>query len=245
MPKVKDLYIEASGIQVPAKIYKESRSDVRASIGKKSVILRLPSWIDKEEQKIHYDWFVDWVGKQFEEQPELIRRFYTKSYQDGEELEVCGKTYKLHLRPSKRSDHYARLYGSNILLNVNFHDEPANLHKSVRHLISRVVARDLKPMVEERVRELNQLHFQQEIRSINLKYNLTNWGSCSSEGNVNLSTRLLLVPEDVRDYVIIHELAHLIELNHSKRFWNLVRRAMPDYKRHERWLTSQGEKIDF
>ena len=59
------------------------------------------------------------------------------------------------------------------------------------------------------------------IKGIFLKYNHSNWGSCSHNGNINLSTRLLFAPEAVQDYVIVHELAHLVEPNHSDRFWAL------------------------
>ena len=78
-----------------------------------------------------------------------------------------------------------------------------------------------------------------------MKYNHSNWGSCSSKGNINLSTRLLFAPDDVIDYVIIHELAHRIEMNHSPRFWKLVSDAMPDYKEKEKWLKVHGGKLGF
>jgi predicted metal-dependent hydrolase len=78
-----------------------------------------------------------------------------------------------------------------------------------------------------------------------LKYNQTNWGSCSTRGNINLSTRLLFAPDDVIDYVIIHELAHLLEMNHSNRFWNIVKKAMPEYREKEVWLKKNGHLCDF
>jgi predicted metal-dependent hydrolase len=93
--------------------------------------------------------------------------------------------------------------------------------------------------------ELNAIHFQRPVRNVYLKYNHSNWGSCSVGSNINLSTRLLFAPPDVIDYVIIHELAHLIEQNHSNRFWAQVARAMPDYERHERWLKDHGKTCDF
>jgi hypothetical protein len=92
---------------------------------------------------------------------------------------------------------------------------------------------------------MNANTFQQPIRSINLKYNHSNWGSCSHAGNVNLSTRLLFAPRSVQDYVILHELAHLVEMNHSDRFWALVERFMPDYREAEKWLKVNRAKCDF
>jgi len=69
--------------------------------------------------------------------------------------------------------------------------------------------------------------------------------SCSSKSNINLSTRLLFAPSDVIDYVIVHELTHLIEMNHSQKFWNLVKSVMPNYKQKEKWLKEYGKLCDF
>lgn len=62
------------------------------------------------------------------------------------------------------------------------------------------------------------------------------WGSCSSKGNLNFNSSLIQAPDSVIDYVIIHELAHLIELNHSPKFWNIVEKFCPDYQEAEKWL---------
>jgi predicted metal-dependent hydrolase len=77
------------------------------------------------------------------------------------------------------------------------------------------------------------------------KNNVSNWGSCSTKGNVNISTRLLFAPEMVIDYVFIHELAHLVHHDHSDRFWKLVEEKMPDYMQAEKWLKKHSEDCYF
>ena len=64
----------------------------------------------------------------------------------------------------------------------------------------------------------------------------TRWGSCSSQGNLNFNNRLLLVPEELVDYVVVHELAHRKEMNHPNAFWNVVEKYMPDYKERRKKL---------
>jgi predicted metal-dependent hydrolase len=108
-----------------------------------------------------------------------------------------------------------------------------------------VVAGDYYPEIHRRVLDWNDRTFRQHVKSVNLKYNHTNWGSCSSHSNVNLSTRLLFAPVEVQDYVILHELAHLVELNHSDRFWSLVAMHMPDYEEKEKWLKVNRAVCDF
>ena len=71
----------------------------------------------------------------------------------------------------------------------------------------------------------------------------TRWGSCSSRGTLSFNWRLALAPPDVLDYVVVHELCHLREPNHSPRFWRLVEDARPEYARHERWLKDHGWEL--
>ena len=75
---------------------------------------------------------------------------------------------------------------------------------------------------------------------ISIRHQKTRWGSCSAEGNLNFNCLLMLAPEDVRDYVVVHELCHRKEMNHSNAFWAEVARIVPDYREKERWLKENG-----
>lgn len=78
---------------------------------------------------------------------------------------------------------------------------------------------------------------------ITIRNQKTRWGSCSSKGNLNFNCLLMLCPPQVRDYVIVHELCHRLEMNHSAAFWKLVEGVMPDYKLHRKWLKENGNRI--
>lgn len=71
----------------------------------------------------------------------------------------------------------------------------------------------------------------------------TRWGSCSARGTISINWRLLLAPYEVMDYVVIHELCHLLQRNHSPRFWREVERVLPGYERHTRWLREHGGRL--
>ena len=75
---------------------------------------------------------------------------------------------------------------------------------------------------------------------VTVRHQKTRWGSCSSQGNLNFNCLLMLVPPAVCEYVVVHELCHRKELNHSPRFWAEVACVMPDYRQHERWLKANG-----
>lgn len=75
---------------------------------------------------------------------------------------------------------------------------------------------------------------------VSVRCQKTKWGSCSSAGNLNFNCLLMLAPEGVLDYVIVHELCHRRHMDHSKRFWADVERACPEYKTHKKWLRDKG-----
>lgn len=78
---------------------------------------------------------------------------------------------------------------------------------------------------------------------ITIRNQKTRWGSCSSKGNLNFNCLLMLCPDEVVDYVVVHELCHRLEMNHSAAFWALVRAVLPDYEQRKEWLKIHGTGI--
>lgn len=94
------------------------------------------------------------------------------------------------------------------------------------------MARDV---VNERLNYFNQ-YYGLEWKRVAIRNQRRCWGSCTELGNLNFSYKILFLPAELRDYIIVHELCHLRELNHSKRFWNLVAETLPDYKERMKYL---------
>ncbi len=238
-------YLTINGQEIPIKIYRERRRNVRASVGKKAFILRMPRLLTRVQKNHYMKWFEDWVRKQLQSNDNVRNRFDRKVYQDGDTLRVGAREYILHIEYLDRKTSAAKQYGSTIHLKMSQHLNETETQNSIRTLLSRTVGNDFLPYISARVHRLNERHFQKKINKISLKYNHSNWGSCSTKGNVNLSTRLLFAPTAVIDYVIVHELSHLLEMNHSPRFWRIVAKAMPNYKQQEKWLKEHGHMCDF
>ncbi len=78
---------------------------------------------------------------------------------------------------------------------------------------------------------------------ITIRNQRTRWGSCSSAGNLNFNCLLMLMPPEIIDYVVVYELCHRLEMNHSPYFWAEVERVLPDYRKRRKWLRDNGEKI--
>ena len=97
-------------------------------------------------------------------------------------------------------------------------------------------AQELISNLTEKLAQKHKLKYNQ-IKISNAK---TRWGSCSAQGNLSFSWRLIMAPPEAIEYVIIHELAHLEHLNHSTAFWQKVASMLPDYKKHRTWFKANG-----
>lgn len=96
----------------------------------------------------------------------------------------------------------------------------------------------LLPAVEKYATQINK-----PFKRITLRDTRSRWGSCSSEGNLMFSWRLIMAPPAVLEYVAAHEVAHLAEMNHSPDFWAIVADMMPEYGNHRDWLRNNGAKL--
>lgn len=98
-----------------------------------------------------------------------------------------------------------------------------------------------RAFIEERIAVLN-LHYGFSYGRIAVRNTRSRWGSCSLKKNLNFSYRLLFLPPELADYVIVHELCHLAEFNHSPRFWALVAETIPNWRNHRTLLKEWGRR---
>lgn len=132
---------------------------------------------------------------------------------------------------------------------ITEHLKRAEERKRQKEAVPKLTAEEVRQLAElaaevipQRVRfyaERMKVHYGR----ITIRTQKTRWGSCSSKGNLNFNCLLMLAKEEAVDYVVVHELCHLIEMNHSSAFWEQVERVMPDYKIHRQWLKDHGNEI--
>lgn len=163
-----------------------------------------------------------------------------KGFNDGDKIKVGNDEYSLKIFFEDKKSSSATLDGNTIRMRVsaNLPEEKKKLH--INELIRMMISHDRLPKLEKSVNELNKKHFNVKINGIKFKKQTSRWGSCSSNRNINISYRLLFAPEHILEYVCVHELAHLIEPNHSERFWRLIEGAVPDYSNKIEWLKKYG-----
>jgi predicted metal-dependent hydrolase len=121
---------------------------------------------------------------------------------------------------------------------VQLRDVTADLRGPAEEGLTRIARRELVPRLHELAREHGLT-----VRRVTIRNQRSRWGSCARSGAVALNFRLVQTPDAVRDYVLIHELMHLKQQNHSRRFWRLVEAACPEFRDAERWLRTDGRSL--
>ncbi len=111
-------------------------------------------------------------------------------------------------------------------------------HIDVKYFLKNYVRNYISEQVEIVANALNV-----KYKKVVIKDTKSRWGSCTSTGMIYFSWRLVFAPPEVINYVIAHEVSHLIEMNHSKNFWNIVEKVCPNYKKAKFWLRMNGPKL--
>ena len=173
----------------------------------------------------------EWLGRQLERLP--AHPVEPKHWLVGTEILFRGESVKLEAGVNGESD-MIRFGGEAV--KVTGHG--ADLRPVIERHLWRLAAKELP----QRVLEYAALH-QLPVRRISVRNQRSRWGSCSRRGTISLNWRLIQTPAFVRDYILIHEIMHLREMNHSSQFWREVERACPDYETAERWLKQHSSLL--
>lgn len=228
-----------NGHQIPIDLHIENRRGYRASFTKKGLTLRIPRHFSRKDQETIFRELVEWAKQSISKKPTILNRYRNKNFKQGDTLPLFDTKLTIKTKPSRRKTFKATIIDSYFVI-----EHPIGEEIIDAAIIAKLLAQQYRSFFTDRLNYWNQF-FPRKYIKLRLKYNASNWGSCSGKGNINLSTRLLLCPLEVIDYVIVHECAHLIHQNHSKRFWQEVERVMPHYRQPHSWLKKYGSHLDF
>ena len=242
---MKSEILEIVGSKYLVKIYDETRQNTTISIKKNIIIIKLPLALNREERFKEIVRLKRWAKQKIEENPEKFTSATSKEYRDGDILKISEEEYHLKIEFREKDSSSARLIHNTIHLVVGSNLPVEHQKKHISSLLSRCNAQKRLPLLQQKIHQLNEQHFKQPFNKIFFKNTSSRWGSCSSKGNINISTRLLFAPEHILESVCLHELAHLIEHNHSDRFWELVERADPNHQEKRKWLNENGHQFVF
>ena len=175
-----------------------------------------------------------------------IRRL---TFHNGQEITAIGEHFKIHVnvRNDIKSTADAILLGDVIMITMPAPPEEKyrkTYEKCISSLARRIIAGKLKNKLRDRVAAINSRHFNSTVGKVLIRDTSTKWGSCEGgTNNLSFSFKLLFMPDEMLNSVIVHELAHTKVKGHSKEFWNLVYQVMPDYKEKKMWLNKSSDNF--
>lgn len=153
----------------------------------------------------------------------------------GDHLPYLGRSMRIETRESGAETGGVRLWEDRLVVWLAPGD---TLHLPLEKWYREQAKGKIEPMVNDLSRLMGLPY-----NRVTLKSQRTLWGSCSRKKNLNFNWRLIMTPEQVIEYVVIHELAHLRQMNHSPRFWQIVEKHCPGWREHRKWLREHSQEL--
>jgi predicted metal-dependent hydrolase len=165
-----------------------------------------------------------------------------KEYVSGERVFYLGRSYRMEVVDEDDSSDAVKLMNGRFIVQVHPGLDEGNRKFLIRERFSGWYQQKAEVRLREKVvRFAKQMNVAP--RSVGVKGYTSRWGSCHSDGRLYFNWRIIMAPHSVIDYVVVHELAHLVHGNHSKKFWKLVESILPDYTERKAWLNLKGRGL--
>lgn len=227
--------IEGQGYQVNVK--RTSRRKTASMLVEEGVVtLIVPKALDAERiEKLVADkhsWIIEKLAIYQSSQPAS-----EKEYVSGEAFPYLGRHYRLKVQAGELTA--TKLIHGRITVTV---PEPQSQRHYIRKALENWYQRQAQKKIREKVERYRSV-VGVETGVIRIKPFKSRWGSCTPYGDLEFNWLIVLAPNRVVDYVVIHELCHLIQHDHSPKFWKEIERVMPDYQECKEWLKENGHKL--
>lgn len=187
-------------------------------------------------QLIEEKW--DLIQQKLKEMKERLEGPQEKVYEHGEGFLYLGAVYPIQIYQNKNFEQDYVVFEEDKLQIYVKQQEDERIKLALKHFYYQ----QCKALVEKSITSY-QSHFKTKPRSIRISDSKTTWGTCDSKQKLTFNWRLAMAPIEVIDYVVIHEMCHMVHLNHDRSFWRLVGKIMPDYKEKENWLSLSNWKM--
>ena len=213
-----------------------SLKSISIKVDKKYIDIKVPFLLNNKSIEYFIHKKINWIQKQIDIQTK-IKSFKEKKYIDGEKFLYLGKIYRLKIIINNQYSIY--IEDSLIIINVKNHYNLSKIRKIIKKWL---YERSFDYFNEQTymIAKKNNLN----INSIKIRDYRARWGSCSVKGDISFNWRLIMAPPEIIEYVIVHELMHLKEHNHSPEYWRLVKSLYPDIDKAKNWLMYNGQTLN-
>lgn len=227
-------------------IHYESRYGSRVSITNRGINIRISDKLSIAEQtkqiEEHLKWAQEKIAQRLKQAPPL------PPYSDGSTVTFMEQAFEISIlqdAPGENILSRMDLASKKLFFRFPAHATERAIQKNIGILLQDFMSQYFLPIIQERILHYNKMHFQKRIAKISLRNTSTRWGSCTHDGKISISSRLLFAPIWVVDYVLLHELCHLVHHDHSASFWKLVEQVCPNYRAAEKYLVDHGGKYNY
>ena len=228
-PQAIEVAFDGATYQVALRRHRQARRyTLRIQAASRAIVLTIPSRGSIREAKAFAQRNGAWIAARLRRLPQAI------PFADGVEVPLRGVMHHITHRLHTRGTVWTEPEGP--LLCVA--GDAAHVGRRVRDFFKREAKRELEAASRRYAAALGV-----PVKRVSVRDQTSRWGSCTAGGVLSYSWRLILAPPYVLDYLAAHEVAHLVEMNHSARFWRLVARICPDWERAKAWLTAHGNAL--
>jgi predicted metal-dependent hydrolase len=208
------------------------------------VVVRSPEWVGEEKINKLIQKRAAWIVKRQELFKNQIPPATVKEFVSGESFPFLGREYRLKVvKSTSEKEGRCELRNKRFQVEINLSLDSGEAEKTIKRALMDWYLMRAKEKIQARV-----AYFSRQIgrtpKSIAIKQQKMRWGSCSQSEGIRFNWKIIMAPLSVLDYVIVHELCHLIYPHHSSQFWQKVQSILPDYKRRKEWLKRCSYSLD-
>lgn len=235
-------YIIVDGQRIDYNVAYRARKTVGISVSKREgVKISAPPWITEKQIREIVIQKSGWIIKKILHN---VQRINLLQLENDMAYYHMGNLHKLNIicTDQRRMSVQLTIQGFNVFVprNIDMEERPKKIRKAMYDWFKK----EALSLFNERVEYYSDI-IRMKPKAIAVKKQKTRWGSCSSRGNINLNIKLLMLPPDIMDYVIVHEMIHLKIMNHSSEFWKSVASVLPDYRNRIKLLKEYREAIEY
>ena len=203
-----------------------------------------PRCLDEEKIRMVLLKKARWIIEKQEQIKKIRNSDSVKQFVSGESFPYLGRYYRLKVMKSiMETEEKCRLVGGRLVVEVNGKSDSENGLTAIKKALMDWYIQHAEDKIGERASRFSRL-IGRWPASINIKNQEKRWGSCSRAGIIRFNWKIIMAPISVMDYVIVHELCHLIYPHHSFHFWQKLRSVIPDYKKRRDWLKKNSLQMD-
>ena len=218
-------------------VFSKKRKTISIQVKQDSIRVLSTYWISKNSVREFILKNESWIRKKLADQKLRVKP--VTNLVNNEKLTLCGKNYTQKvisepiIEPEIRSE--------TIIISNNF--KTRKTFGSIESQILKLLKDFSFKILQKKTFEFSQI-MDVRYNSVKIKNYKSRWGSCSSKGDISFNWKIIFAPENIIEYLVVHELSHLIHFNHSKSFWNKVGEFQHNYKENKKWLKENGYKLD-